>query len=125
VHAVIAQHMSHEAGRPEYPCKRAVADAQAPGVGAERGHHRALAVGSETAPLADFIRTAVAETPPPRPSPAKSGRGGRKASLGEKPLRSNGSAVDCSCHSPRPTAPLPLFALSDSHISKTDSKTGT
>ena len=48
---VVAEHMRHEARRPEYFRERRVADAQAAGIGAERRHHRALAVAGKTAPL--------------------------------------------------------------------------
>src|SRR5882757_11547637 len=51
VQAVIAEHMRHQARGLEYLCKRRIANAQAPGIGAERGHHRALAVAGKTAPL--------------------------------------------------------------------------
>ena len=48
---VVAEHMGDEGERPEYPRERRVADAQAPGIGAERRHHRALAVRGKAAPL--------------------------------------------------------------------------
>ena len=47
-------------GGPEYFCERRVADAQAAGIGAERRHHRALAVAGKTAPL---HRTAAGRDP--------------------------------------------------------------
>src|ERR1700732_3358053 len=49
--AVVAEHMSREARRLEYFRESRVADAQAPGIGAECRHDRALAVAGKTAPL--------------------------------------------------------------------------
>ena len=51
VHAVVAEHMRHEARRLEYLFERGVANAQAPGIGAERRHHRAHPVAGKTSPL--------------------------------------------------------------------------
>ena len=49
--AVVAEHMRHEFERLEYFREGRIADAQAAGVGAEGGHHRALAIGGKAAPL--------------------------------------------------------------------------
>src|SRR6185437_11999992 len=49
VQAAVAEHMRHEAKRAEYSRECDVADAQAPGIGAERRHHRALAVAGKAA----------------------------------------------------------------------------
>ena len=56
----IAEHMRHQARGPENCCERRVADAEAAGVGAERRHHRALAVAGKAAPL---HRSSPASTP--------------------------------------------------------------
>src|SRR5881227_724415 len=50
VHAVVAEHMGHEA-RLEYLCEGRVADAEAAGIGAECRHHRALAIAGKAAPF--------------------------------------------------------------------------
>ena len=47
----IAKHVCHEARGAEYFCKSRVADAQAPGVGAERRQNRVIAVADKTTPL--------------------------------------------------------------------------
>jgi hypothetical protein len=51
VQPVVAEHMGREPQRRKYLRKRRIADAEAPGVGAERRHHHALAVRGEAAPL--------------------------------------------------------------------------
>jgi hypothetical protein len=56
----IAEHMRHQARGLEDFFKGRVADAWAPGIGAERRHHGALAVAGKTAPL---HRTAAGRHP--------------------------------------------------------------
>jgi hypothetical protein len=51
VQSDIAEHMRHEAEALEYFRERSVTDAQAPGISAERRHHRALAVAGKAAAL--------------------------------------------------------------------------
>src|SRR6476620_1972556 len=47
----VAQHVRHEAERGKYFRKRRIANAQAPGIGAERRHDGALAIAGKTPPL--------------------------------------------------------------------------
>src|SRR3954447_16655908 len=51
VQPIVAEHMRHEAWRAEDFGERRIADAEAAGVGAERRHHRALAIAGEASPL--------------------------------------------------------------------------
>src|SRR5262249_25435837 len=48
---VVAEQVRHELQRPENLLEGAVADAQAPRIGAERRHHCALAIAGKAAPL--------------------------------------------------------------------------
>src|ERR1700691_4466615 len=51
VQAVVAKHVRDEAGALENFREGCVANAEAAGIGAERGHYRALAVAGKAAPL--------------------------------------------------------------------------
>src|SRR6478672_7933397 len=51
MYPVVTEHMRHKAGRTKNFREGHIANAQAAGIGAERGHHGALAIARKTPPL--------------------------------------------------------------------------